>query len=469
MQYTENYQFRKPVIGIDVADVKDINFNSDRADTLIHNTQISLAPAYDLNETYDTGDVVMYETLMYKCKADNTTGAWDASKWERTTAGEEGAGGGGGTTVVPNPVGTPTDTLDTIQIGNTIYDIEGSGGSGKGYETTLIYDSGSNTAGAPTGQDVSLLDNLSKYDLGLIIMSTPSDRAETPYQSSGQVFFDTSYALIDDNYHQLHWAGYGNRWIQIKFTDTTFRITGCGGEDGGHTPNVYKIYGIKYGGGGNTAEIIPITAGDDTAIRTFTFSKTPKFIKFYWGGPVISGGWASDAELVWGQPYMNYRSKPMGATISQVDGGINSISYGADGKSLTITGGNAFGAFNTSNGSGLMFVDYGDGGGTVDDISDMTWTLLDSTTATSSGVAIPSGTKYLVLTAELGGYVSMVAKESIANIEKLATVASAVFNQGYEYADIAGNHTTISMSVNNNVVTIKSGYNTVTAKVYAVS
>ena len=39
----------------------------------------------------------------------------------------EAGGGGGGTTVVPNPTGSPTDTLDTVKIGSTIYDIpEGS-------------------------------------------------------------------------------------------------------------------------------------------------------------------------------------------------------------------------------------------------------------------------------------------------------------------------------------------------------
>lgn len=112
--------------------------------------------------------------------------------------------------------------------------------------------------------------------------------------------------------------------------------------------------------GGKRAEIIEITAGDNTISRTFTFSKTPMFIKFYWGDPVITGGWASDAELIWGQDYINYRAKQMGATIGSVDGGINTVSYGADGKSITITGGNAFGAFNTSNGSGLMFVYYGE-------------------------------------------------------------------------------------------------------------
>lgn len=34
--------------------------------------------------------------------------------------------GGGGTTVVANPAGAATDTLDTVQIGETIYDIEGN-------------------------------------------------------------------------------------------------------------------------------------------------------------------------------------------------------------------------------------------------------------------------------------------------------------------------------------------------------
>lgn len=44
----------------------------------------------------------------------------------------ENGGGGGGTTVTPNPQGEPTDDLETIQIGNTIYDIPGSGSSGGG-------------------------------------------------------------------------------------------------------------------------------------------------------------------------------------------------------------------------------------------------------------------------------------------------------------------------------------------------
>lgn len=246
MQYTENYQFRKPVIGIDIADVKDINFNSDRTDTLIHNTQISLAPAYDLNETYDTGNVVMYETLMYKCKEDGVTGAWDASKWERTTAGEEGSGGGGGSSVVPNPQGTPTDTLETIEIDGTVYDI-GAGSSGSGM----------------------------------------------------------------------------------------------------------------------SSEVIPISAGDGTTSRTFTFSKTPKKITMQ-GYTSGDGGWYESGYFIWGENFMNL----IGAQGTIATGGYAgqaAISYGADGKSFTITASNAFGAFNRAdNFSGMMLVDYG--GGRTEDV-----------------------------------------------------------------------------------------------------
>lgn len=104
-----------------------------------------------------------------------------------------------------------------------------------------------------------------------------------------------------------------------------------------------------------------------------------------------------------------------------------------------------------------------------DDLTDLTWTLLGSTTGTSTPIPIPDNTKYLLLTAELGGYVSYVAIQSIANINKLATETNLTFNQGYEYCDIAGNHTTIVMSVSEGNVTISSGYGTVTVKVYSLS
>ncbi len=89
---TTNYGFIKPTKA-ESANVDIINANMESIDDILHDTQISLAPAYDQNETYNTGDKVQFELLMYKCKADGVTGAWDSTKWERTTAAE-GSGGG---------------------------------------------------------------------------------------------------------------------------------------------------------------------------------------------------------------------------------------------------------------------------------------------------------------------------------------------------------------------------------------
>ena len=334
--YTDNYQYTKPTMA-ETADIRTLNSNFDKTDTIEHATQISLAPAYDSTQSYDTDDVVMYEFLMYKCKEDNVTGAWDATKWERTTASEVGSGGGGGSSVVPNPQGSATDTLTKIEIDGTIYDIEGSGGGGGGaFTVTDLYDIG----------DASLSDSIDNYDMLAVYYGVESEFSSL---SDYKIF---TVDDVNEMYTAGKWlicTGYSTRVVYFKINGTTLTI---GTSEGSQA--ILKIRGIKCGG-------------------------------------------------------------------------------------------------------------------SSEDISDMTWTLLTSTTGTSSATAIPSGTKYLVLTAELGGYVSMVAKESLATIEKLATVAGATFNQGYEYADIAGNHTTIAMSVSSGDVTIKSGYNTVTAKVYAVS
>lgn len=97
MQYTDNYQFREPTPAVDIVKIGDINYNSRKIDELIHSTQVSLAPAYDETRTssnpYMTGDVVMKDALMYRCLDDDVYGAWDATKWERTTASESGEGG----------------------------------------------------------------------------------------------------------------------------------------------------------------------------------------------------------------------------------------------------------------------------------------------------------------------------------------------------------------------------------------
>lgn len=45
----------------------------------------NIADEYDDTQTYDKGDVVIYKNTLYICNANNTTGAWDATKWTATT------------------------------------------------------------------------------------------------------------------------------------------------------------------------------------------------------------------------------------------------------------------------------------------------------------------------------------------------------------------------------------------------
>ena len=121
--YTDNYNLIKPSYS-EIADVAVINTNMNTIDDIMHSTQVSLAPAYDSTQTYNTGDVVMYELLMYKCKENGVTGTWNASKWERTTASECGDSG---SDVEANPSGTATEELNKLRVDNTIYSIpEGS-------------------------------------------------------------------------------------------------------------------------------------------------------------------------------------------------------------------------------------------------------------------------------------------------------------------------------------------------------
>ena len=132
---TERFGFTKPA-GSDPASVVPLNSNTDLVELYLGRTQDMIAPLYDDTETYDVGDIVTYESNLYKCiTAISTAETFDPTKWEATTAVEEGSGGGGGSSVIPNPTGTPTDTLSTIGIDGTIYGIEGGGSiSGEGVE-----------------------------------------------------------------------------------------------------------------------------------------------------------------------------------------------------------------------------------------------------------------------------------------------------------------------------------------------
>lgn len=55
----------------------------------IADTQGMIADEYNSAATYNAGDFCAYENVLYKCNTDNTTGTWDAMKWDDTTAAGE--------------------------------------------------------------------------------------------------------------------------------------------------------------------------------------------------------------------------------------------------------------------------------------------------------------------------------------------------------------------------------------------
>ena len=363
-EYTDNYGLIEPTYA-ELADIDPLNGNFETIDEIMHASQVSLADAYDLTATYNTGDVVMYQYYMYKCKEDNVTGAWDATKWERTTAGANGSGGGG-TEVVANPVGTPTADLQTIAIAGTIYDIPGGGGSGGGgnFKITNLWNYTDDNSGVVPYNSFgpfTLHESITNYDA--VFLELISDAGDLSNQWRGSAFTPLYFInALQSEYepYNINFTSYDQRSSHYVITGNTIECTiGSGGSLNG----LVNVWGVKFeGSGAFSAEVIPITAGDGTNSRTFIFDKTPKFIAYYWNDPVLEGsGWNTTAHFVWGQEFISYNSSTNVVAVSNNYQGCLRATY--NGNEVTFSGGNPFSACNTPNGSGLMFVDYGEGGG----------------------------------------------------------------------------------------------------------
>ena len=528
---TEYYALIKPSLA-DVADIAAINQNTDKIDQIMHGSQTSLADAYDPAETYNLHDKVMHDFQLYSCLANGTTGTWDPTKWERTTAADTGGnyvdvtenyqaglniadididgdqhsiyvpemtaataqapgtpglvppptpadsgkyldssgnwstppgGGGGGTTVIPNPQGTPTDTLNTIQIGQTIFDIPGSGGgSGSGFKQDLLWDyTADNNGIIPYGTySATLHDNINNYDMLAIESVSISGDLTSDWQSTNLWYVDV-YALNNNwNNNYITYTSWNERATKFHIVGTTFAAVKDSGQD---TNGLVRVYGVKFGGGSDKKLIYTLEQGQRWESFSNPNSGSPLIIEACGGGGVIARVEVDVSKLPSredGDYYVTVCQIPnaQGQNVNMATNNNNDTIYISTSATY----------------SSAMYVkvykSVGGGSGSSEEISDMTWTELISTTGTSTAVAIPQGTKKLVLTAQLGGIVTKVAEESMANIQKLLDVSlETTWNMGGEYADTAGNHTNVAMSVTNGLVTARSGYNTVTAKVYALS
>lgn len=161
----------------------------------------------------------------------------DANKFLKGD-GTWAAGGSGGSSVIANPSGTPTDTLQTVEIDGTIYEIEGGAGGGELVEDDLW----TNTTGAGVGT-YTLSNSIDDYDFIAIYYGVYSE------YTSGILISDYRLVSVKD-LNQLHTdgkrlliTGWNNRTVYLDFDQTTMVISVT---ENGNT--VLKVRGIKIGG-----------------------------------------------------------------------------------------------------------------------------------------------------------------------------------------------------------------------------
>lgn len=165
------------------------------------------------------------------------------------------ATGGGGTDVEANPSEPATDDLETIKIGDTVYDIPG-GGSNTNYgkftcDVLFVNDPlPSPTSGTGNVERTYTLDkSIDDYDAVYIV--------SRGYYTSGSGSTNiVSRIIFKSEYYSTGFDGWGNwdgtsdnsvtRAIGYTFTDDTHvKSIGCRSESG-QEPVLYKIYGLKF-------------------------------------------------------------------------------------------------------------------------------------------------------------------------------------------------------------------------------
>lgn len=135
------------------------------------------------------------------------------------------ASGGGGTTVVANPSGAATDTLNKLQVGSTIYGVSG----GDSYSQTVIY-----TNSGTSVSNIELTDDYTNYDsLYFECIRTADNRSYiVPY-----------YLLTEGITNIGHFQFFGyNEYCSYDVTDST-HFTKVNNQGNWY---IKKIYGVKH-------------------------------------------------------------------------------------------------------------------------------------------------------------------------------------------------------------------------------
>ena len=106
----------------------------------------------------------------------------------------------------------------------------------------LLYTSNSNIDGAPFNTDLSLNENLDNFDAVIIEWNTRNDRINASPSIESDIIFCLTSLLLLNNFI-LHFSGYGTRWGDIKFNQSSFKFINRGGD---LQPEIYRIWGIKF-------------------------------------------------------------------------------------------------------------------------------------------------------------------------------------------------------------------------------
>ena len=140
-----------------------------------------------------------------------------------------------GAEVIANPTGTATDTLNTISIDGTIYEIEGSGSGGEGTQIDVLF---SKTPDNTHESTITLSNSLFDYDMITI---------DYAYVNNTVYHIGHSYMTDDLNIGDNigFESGGGNTWYSIS-NNTTLTLA-----QSQTTWCVVSIIGTKYGSGGS--------------------------------------------------------------------------------------------------------------------------------------------------------------------------------------------------------------------------
>ena len=161
-------------------------------------------------------------------------------------------GGGSGSEVIANPQGTPTDTLETIEIEGTIYDIAGSGG---GYLEKTLFEQPYNTAFPST---ITLSESFEDFDALGFYFTKSDDNSYYDYLPvkifTTSTLTETLNEAISGRTNTLIVTGWqhSNNSQYARFqVDSTTQLTI---PISGGVWNLKKITGIKFGNGGSDSE-----------------------------------------------------------------------------------------------------------------------------------------------------------------------------------------------------------------------